>query len=375
MGTTVPILLNRVYKDKPGGLIVDYLGLADNLKKALAQYTKSDRENTGIDTSIAVDIMIEKYEILKIILNKFNYSLFFRGNEQQKLQILTETVDYAMGLENEMDKEFIQVATELARAHSLCVTTDEAKKRELEIAFFKAVKAGIIKLRSHDEEGGTGYRTQEEINREIKRIVDQSLILDGDIVIDQSLFKIGTDILSEEIMRKLKNLKNRNIAREILNRLLLGKIRALSRRNLVQSRKFSELLKDTLKRYQDKEITNEQVIDELIEYARDIDKARKRGEELGLNEDETAFFDALCVNDAAVKIMGDKILKKIAMELAKDIKSSMTIDWNLRESVRAEMRVKIKRLLKKYKYPPDHQKKAIEIVMEQAKLFCKEIAA
>lgn len=362
--------VNRVFRDKPGGLIVDYIGIADSLKNALAQYTETDRETTGIDTSTAAAIMLEKYEIVKELLHGFDYSGFASGKPTERMQVLVATVDYILGLGEGKKKDFIKYVTELAKAYALCATTEEAEKLNVEIGFFKAVKSGLIKLMT---EVGT-KKTQDQLDIAIKQLISKSIISDEivDILGSVGLNRPDISILSDEFLEEVKGLKQKNLAVELLNRLLQGKVKAVARRNLVQSRKFSEMLENSIKKYQNRAIETTKIILELIELAKEMNAAHRRGEETGLSEDEIAFYDALGVNDAAVKIMGDDILKQIARDLTQAIKSSMSIDWNLRESVRAKMRVTIKRLLKKYGYPPDKQPQAIETVMKQAELMCSE---
>ncbi|MGF7186455.1 type I restriction enzyme R subunit [Desulfitispora alkaliphila] len=360
--------VNRVFRDKPGGLIVDYIGIADSLKSALSQYTDSDKKTTGVDTSQAAALMLEKYEIIKDMLHGFDYSGFASGKPSERMNVIVATVDYVLGLGEEKKKDFIKYVTELSKAYSLCATTEEAKKINVEIGFFKAVKAGIVKLMS----AGGKTKTQEQVDSAINQLISKSIISDEvvDVLGSVGLNKPDLSILSDEFLEEVRGLKQKNLAVELLKRLLQGKVKSVSKRNLVQSRKFSELLENSIKKYNNRSVATKEIIEELIKLAQEMNEAHRRGEDTGLSEDEIAFYDALGVNDAAVKIMGDDVLKQIAKDLAKSIKSNMSIDWNLRESVRAKMRVTIKRLLKKYGYPPDKQPQAIDTVMKQAELMC-----
>lgn len=360
--------VNRVFRDKPGGLVVDYIGIAEFLKEALARYTESDRRTTGIDTAEAVAILLEKYEIVRDILHDFDYSPFLTGKPSEKMQNLAAAVDYVLSLGEERKKSFLQHVTELAQAYSLCSTTPEAEEINVEIGFFKAIKAGISKLISIEKP----KKTQDQLDAAVNQLVSKSIISEEvvDILGTLGIDRPDISILSDEFLAEVKGLKQKNIAVELLKRLLSGKVKALARRNLIKSLKFSEMLENAIQKYQNRAIETTQVILELIELAKAMNKAHQEGQDLGLSEDEIAFYDALGVNDTAVKIMGDEVLKQIARELTKAIKNNLSIDWEKRESVRAQMRVTIKRLLKKYKYPPDKQAQAVETVIRQAELMC-----
>lgn len=360
--------VNRVFKDKPGGLIVDYIGIADSLKHALNQYTESDRKNTGIDTDVAVGLMLEKYDVIRDILHGHDYSKFLTGKASDRMQAIVETIDFVLGKGEEVKKDFLKYTTELSKAYSLCATTDEAQKLNVEIGFFKAVKSGIIKMIPDEQKKKTSAQLDAQINQLIsKSIISEEVI---DILGEVGLQKPNIAILSDEFLEEVKGLKHKNLAVELLNRLLKGKVKAISRRNLIQSKKFSEMLEKTLLKYQNRAIETTQVILELIELAKEMNEAHKRGEDTGLNDDEVAFYDALADSESAKEVLGDEILKQIAVDLTESIKRSMSVDWNLRDTVRAKMRMTIRRLLKKYGYPPDQQPKAIDTVMKQAELMC-----
>lgn len=360
--------VNRVFRDKLGGLVVDYIGIAESLKKALSQYTVSDRENIGIDTDQAVDILLRKYQLIQDLLHGFDYSGFASGSAAGRMQTIVATIDYVLGLGEKSKKEFIQYVTEMAKAFALCSTTEQAEALNVEIGFFKAVKAGITKLIP----AGQNKKTPAQIDQRLNQLISKSIISEEvvDIFSAVGLDKPDIAILSDEFLEEVRGLPQKNLAVELLKRLLAGKVKAVSRSNLVQSKKFSEMLENTLKKYQTRAIETTQVILELIELAKQMNEMHKRGEETGLSSDELAFYDALGSNDAAVRIMGDDILKQIARDLTQTIRNNLGVDWAIRETVRAKMRLTVKKLLKKYGYPPDKQEQAVKTVMEQAELMC-----
>lgn len=360
--------VNRVFRDKPGGLVVDYIGIAENLKQALSQYTVSDRENTGIDTDQAVEILLEKYQLIQDLLYGFDYRGFTGGSASQRMQTIVAAIDYVLGLGEVGKKEFIQYVTELAKTFALCSTTDEAEALNVEIGFFKAVKAGLVKIIP----AGQQKKTKAQIDHRLNQLIGKSIISEEvvDIFSAVGLDKPNIALLSDEFLEEVRGLPQKNLAVELLKRLLAGKVKAVSRHNLMQSKKFSELLENAIKKYQNRAIETTQVIMELIELAKQMNELHKRGEETGLSTDELAFYDALGSNDAAVMIMGDDILKQIARDLTNTIKNNLGVDWAIRETVRAKMRLTVKKLLKKYGYPPDKQEQAVKTVMEQAELMC-----
>ncbi|MFW6030406.1 MAG: type I restriction enzyme endonuclease domain-containing protein, partial [Halanaerobiales bacterium] len=361
---------NRVYKDKPGGLIVDYIGIADALKKALMNYTETDRENTAIDTDEAVAELLKQYEIIRDILHGFDYERFFTAKPHEKMRIITEAMEFILSI-GEQDnhksgeKRFIKHVTLLSKVYALCSTREEAERINEDIAFFKAVKSA---LRKHFSEDGP---SPSQIEGAINQMVSKAISSDGVVdIFEGTGIDPDMSILSEEFLEEVKHLQHKNLAARTLEKILKTRVKAISRKNLVKSRKFSEMLDETINKYRNRAIETKEVIEELIKLAREMNKAQEQDKDIGLSDDEIAFYDALGVNDAAVKIMGDEILKKIAVELTQMIKKNVTIDWTSRESVRAKMRVNVKRLLRKYGYPPDKQETAIETVMEQAELMC-----
>lgn len=361
--------VNRVFKDKQGGLVVDYIGIAENLKEALKQYTESDKKTTGVDTDIAAQVLLEKYDLIKELLHGHDYSKFLDGKPSEKMQAIVEAMDYIIGLREERKKDYIKLVTEMNRAYSLCATTDIAERLNVEVGFHKAVKASLVKMINDDNKKKTTTQLDSELNQLISKSISSNEVLD--ILGSVGLSKPNIGILSNEFLEEVKGMKQKNLAVELLNRLLKGSIKSFSRKNLVQSKKFSELLEAAIKKYQNRAIETTQIIMELIELAKEISEAEKRGEKTGLTADELAFYDALSDNESASEIMGEDILKQIARDLTRSIKNSISVDWAIRESVQAKMKMTIKRLLKKYGYPPDKTTKAVNIVMEQTKLMCQ----
>ena len=361
--------VNRVFKDKQGGLVVDYLGLADQLKRALAAYTEGDKKNTGIPQEEAVAILIEKYEIICDMFHGFDWSKFHTGKPAERLKIIPEAMEHILNQEDGK-KRFIDEVLALTKAFSLASTHEEAIKIRDDIAFFQAVKAQFVK---HTTAEG---KSPEEIDTAIRQIISKA-VASGEVVdifAQSGLKKPDISILSDEFLAEMKGMKQKNLALELLKKLLNDEIKSQRRKNLIRARSFAEMLEKTIKQYQNRTIEAAQVIMELIKLAKEMREAHKRGEDLGLSDDELAFYDALEVNDSAVKVLGDETLREIARNLVANVRKSMTIDWTVKENVRAKIRVLIKRILKKYGYPPDKQKKATETILQQAELFCVEMA-
>jgi type I restriction enzyme R subunit len=363
--------VNRVFKEKQGGLIVDYIGIADKLKEALSEYTASDRKTTGVDTEVAADLLLEKMDVIRELLHGHDYSKFFSESAKQKMQAIVETIDYVIGLRTERKEDYVKLVTELSRAYSLCATTETAEKLNMEIGFHKAVKTGIIKLITDGSKKKTISQLDAELNQLISKSISSNEVID--ILQAAGLQKPNIAILSDEFLEEIKGMKHKNLAVELLSKLLKGNIRSFARRNLIQSKKFSDLLEQSLRKYQNRTIETTQVIMELIELAKGIAEAKKRGEESGLTEDELAFYDALLFDEAAKGDLTDDILKQIARDLTESLKKNMSVDWNIRSSVQSKMRMIIKKLLKKYGYPQDRREQATETVLEQAKLMCENI--
>lgn len=364
--------VNRVFKDKPGGLVVDYIGVADNLKEALKQYTDSDRETAGVDTSLAVDVMLEKHQLILEMLHHHNYSNFLSEKSSQRIRAIVTTMDYVIGLGEEEKKRFLDTVTELSKAYALCATTPEAEELNDEIGFFKAVKASIVKTIGD----GSKKKTATQMDAQINQLISQSVISEDviDIYKELGLENPDISILSDQFLEDVRALPEKNLAVELLNRLLNGKVKNVQRSNLIKARKFSDMLSNALNKYNKRTIETSKVIEELIELAKEMDEAFKRGEQNGLSKEEIAFYDALASHETAEQVLGDDTLKIIAHELTKSIKDNMSIDWNLRDSARARMRIIVKRLLKKYGYPPEISKQAIDTVLEQAELMSEQLS-
>lgn len=363
--------VNRVFKDKPGGLVVDYIGIADNLKEALKQYTDSDRKTAGVDTSLAVDLMLEKHQLVLEMLHGHNYSGYKSEKSSQRIKAIVNTMDYVIGLGEDEKKRFLNTVTELSKAYALCATTPEAEELNDEIGFFKAVKASIVKTIGD----GSKKKTASQMDAQINQLISKSVISENvvDIYKELGLENPDISILSDQFLEDVRALPQKNLAVELLNRLLNGKVKNVQRSNLIQARKFSEMLQNSLNKYNKRTIETSKVIEELIELAKEMDAAYKRGEQTGMVKEEIAFYDALASHETAEQVLGDDTLKIIAHELTRSIKENMSIDWNLRESARAKMRITVKRLLKKYGYPPDLQEDAIEIVIEQAERMSEQL--
>lgn len=282
-----------------------------------------------------------------------------------RLQIIVATIDYIFGLGDNRKKDFLQLVSDLSKAYSLCSTLQEAESLNLEIGFYKAVKSGIVKL--IPEQGIK--KTINQLDAQLSQLVSKSIASQDviDILNDIGLNKPNIAILSDEFLEEIKGLKQQNIAVELLNKLLTGKVKTLSQQNIMQSKKFSDKLNETLRRYQNRAIETTKVILELIELAKQINEANKRGENLGLSEEELAFYDALSAIKSAYEGMQDDTLKMIARDLTKTIKANKTVDWQVRESIQAKMRMEIRRLLRDYDYPQNKRDDAVELVMEQAK--------
>jgi type I restriction enzyme R subunit len=329
--------VNRVFRDKPGGLVVDYLGLADQLKRALATYT--ERKWTD-------------------------------GSPAERLGLLPPAQEHVLAQEDGKPG-FSKAVTNLSRAFALCAASDEATEIRDDVSFFQAVRAALIKPSGE-------RKTDDQIDAAVRQLVSKAVAA-SDEVIDifsaAGLKKPDISILSDEFLEEVKGLEHKNLAAELLRKLLSDEIKTRSKRNVVQSRMFSEMLKKALLAYQNRAIATHEIIEELIKLAQEMRKAAKRGEDLGLTDDETAFYDALAQNASAVEVMGVDELKVIACELVTKVRESVTIDWTVRESARAKIRVMVRRILRKHGYPPDLQAEATKLVLEQAEALCADWAA
>jgi type I restriction enzyme R subunit len=363
--------VNRVFKDKPGGLVVDYLGLAQELKQALATYTESGGTGrTALDQDEAVAVMLEKYEVCADLFHGFDGSKWTTGTPQERLGVLPLAQEHILKQESGKER-CVGAVRELSQAFALAVPHAEALRIRDDVAFFQAVQAVLAKRAPGDA------RPEEDLDHAVRQIISRAVAPEGviDIFAAAGLAKPDISILSEEFLAEVRGMPQRNLAVELLQKLLKGELAARRRKNVVQARSFAEMLEQTIRRYQNRAIEAAQVIEELIALARDMREANARGEKLRLSEDELAFYDALETNDSAVKVLGDETLRIIAQELVRTVRANVTIDWTLRENVRAQLRVLVKRILRKYGYPPDKQEKATETVLEQAALLSAEWAA
>lgn len=363
--------VNRVYKDKPGGLIVDYLGLADELKKALAVYTQSGgKDSVTIDQQEAVEALKEQYEQCLRLFEGFDWSIWLTGTSKDKLAIVAPAQEFILAQENGKS-HLIESVARLTKAFALAVPHEEALELRECVAFFQTVKAAIVKTRRGTEDGGLGMETA------IRQLVSKAISSDKvvDIFEAAGLKKPDISILSDEFLADIKNMPYRNLAVELLNKLLKDEIKSRFRKNAVQSRSFTEMLVESIRKYQNRAIETAQVIEELIGLAKDLRQAQERGAKLNLSEDEVAFYDALEANDSAVMVLGDDTLKLIAKELIDTVRRNVTIDWAIREQARAKLRVMVKRILRRYGYPPDKQEKATDQVIEQAELICGDLVS
>ncbi len=361
--------VNRVFRDKPGGLVVDYIGIGLDLKKALHIYSDGDREDTGIPMDQAIALMQEKFEIVSALFHGYDYLKFFTADSKEKLRIILDASDFILSIERGKER-FLENVLALSRAYALCVPSQESAILRDEIGFFQAVRAAILK-NSEDSE-----RDYNNTDSAIKQILSKSIVSDRviDLFEAAGIQKPDISILSDQFLSEVKGMKQKNLAFEALKRLLADQIKLRLKNSVVQGRSFAELLDKTVKRYINRSIDAAQALEELIELAKKIREDQKRGEMLHLNVDEIAFYDALADYKNAKEIMGDETLKDIARELVLALKKNVKIDWTIRESVQAQMRLVVKRILRKYHYPPDGQVKATETVLEQAKLFAQEWA-
>ncbi len=361
--------VNRVFRDKPGGLVVDYLGLADQLRRAVAAYTENGGTGSAtIDLDKAVELMQEHYEVCCDMFHGFDWSNW-TGTAQERLSILPGAQNHILGLPDGK-KRYSDAVANLSRAFALAVPHEAAMAIRDDVGFFQAVKAVLTK------NIGEGKKTQGEMEHAIRQIVSGAIASDEviDVFAAAGLKKPDISILSDEFLADVRKMPQKNLAVEMLRKLLEGEIKTRSKTNAVQARFFSDLLEQAVRKYQNRAIEMAQIIEALIQLAKDMKEADRRGEELGLSSDEVAFYDALEVNDSAVQVLGDDNLRIIAQELVAAVKKNVTIDWSLRENVRANLRVIIKRILRKYGYPPDKQAKATETVLEQAELLCENWA-
>jgi type I restriction enzyme R subunit len=366
--------VNRVFKDKQGGLVVDYIGIGNELKAAMREYTASQgRGKPTVDAHEALSLLLEKLDVLRAMLHGFDYSGFKTGGHKT----LAGAANHVLGLPSETKdknskpvrdgkKRFADAALAMSKAFSLCCTLDQAKALRDEVAFMQAVKVVLTK-----RDVSAQKRTDEQRDAAIRQIIGQAVVSEAvvDIFDAVGLDKPNIGLLDDSFLAQVRNMPERNLAVELLERLLEGEIRAKFSTNVVQQKKFSELLANVITRYQNRSIETAQVMEELVEMAKKFRAAASRGEQLGLNDDEVRFYDALANNESAVKELNDETLKLIAHELTENLRKNITVDWAQRESVRATLRLMVKRILRKYKYPPDLQDAAVELVLQQAEVL------
>jgi len=367
--------VNRVFRDKPGGLVVDYIGIAHNLKQALSIYSPADQEEVGIDEREAVSEMMRRYEIVRDMFHGFDYQRGLKGSPADRLSAMAEALEWILDQqhkesENEENEEakkavrrkFPDAVIGLSRSYALAATSPEAGKIRDDVGFFQAIRAALIK-----SEPGKG-RTQAETDIAVQQMVSRAVVSTEiiDILSAAGIKSPDISILSDEFLAEIQGMKKKNLALEALQKLINGEIKSRTKSNVVQSRKFSERLEAAVRRYHNNAITAAQLLEELIAIAKDIKADRERGEEQGLSEEEIAFYDALAENDSAMKLLGDDKLRVIATELVLSVRSNVSVDWMHRDSARAKLRIEVKKVLKKYGYPPDLQDAAVQMVLQQA---------
>ncbi|MBF8476581.1 type I restriction endonuclease subunit R [Klebsiella variicola] len=367
--------VNRVFRDKPAGLIVDYIGIAQNLKSALQQYSRKDQENTGVDEAQAISVMIEKYEIVRDMYHGYDYASTMAGTPQERLAMMAGAIEWILNLQQKLaakentkegkknaHRRYQDAVLALSKAFALASASDEAREIREEVGFFQAIRTALVKS------GKGSGTTQQERELAIQQIVSRAVVSTEivDILAAAGIKSPDISILSDEFLAEVQHMEKKNLALEALRKLLNDGIRSRSKANVVQTKAFSERLEDSVARYHANAITTAEVLQELIKLAKDIRASRQRGEEQGLSEDEIAFYDALADNEDAIQVMGDDKLKLIAHELLMSLRENVSVDWAHRESARARMRVLVKRILRKYGYPPDLQETAVQTVLQQA---------
>jgi type I restriction enzyme R subunit len=362
--------VNRVYKDKPGGLVVDYLGIASDLKKALSFYSDSGgKGDPAIAQEKAVQMMLEKLEVVSQMFHRFAYEEYFGADTGKKLSLILAAEEHILGLENGK-KRYINEVTALSRAFSIAIPHEQAMDVKDEVSFFQAVKSRLAKF------DGTGSgKTDEEIETAIRQVIDKALVTEQviDVFDAAGIKKPDISILSEDFLLEVKNMEHKNIALEVLKKLLNDEIKTRTKKNLIQSKSLMEMLENSIKKYHNKILTAAEVIEELIELSKEIQKMDKEPQEMGLSDFEYAFYTAIANNDSARELMEKDKLRELAVVLFEKVKANASIDWTIKESVKAKLKVIVKRTLRQYGYPPDMQKLATETVLKQAELIAEEI--
>jgi type I restriction enzyme R subunit len=357
--------VNRVFGQKPGGLVVDYLGLGAELKQALAAYSQLDRERTAIDQEAAVRLLLAKHEAASDFLSSIQWRAFFTAAAGQRLNVLKQTVEAVLA-QPDGRKRYLDLAVELSRAFALAAGTPEADRLREDVAFMLAIRANLVKYT------GNGRRDSHDIELELSQLLSRAVIADGllDVFHRAGFQQPDIAVLSDEFLEEVRGMQQRNLAIETLRRLLNGQVKSREKQNIVEARRFSERLVEAIARYHNRAIDSVQVIQELIDLAKEMRASIRRGDELGLTDDEVAFYDALAENKSAVDILGIDSLRVLAQEIVRRIRPLVTVDWSIKENVRAKLRVEVRRLLRQYGYPPDLQQMAVDLVMEQATVVC-----
>ena len=376
--------VNRVFRDKPAGLIVDYIGIAQNLKSALSQYSRDDQKHAGIDEAEAVAVMLEKYETVSDMFHGFDYRASLTGSPQERLAALAGAIEWVLDMQQReaarestedgkkrAHRRFNDAVLALSKAFALAAASDGAQDIRDEVGFFQTVRAALAK--SAPGAGKSSAERDLAVQQIVSRAVVSTEIID--ILEAAGLETADISILSDEFLAEVQGMEKKNLALEALRKLINGEIRSQSRINVVQTRAFSERLEEAIARYHTNAITTAEVLQELIELARDIHAADRRGEEEGLSQEEISFYDALAQNESAVDVMGNDHLRVIAHELLNSLRSNASVDWQHRESARARMRVLVKRILRKHGYPPDLQDAAVQTVLQQAEVLSARWAA
>ncbi|MEJ7843424.1 MAG: HsdR family type I site-specific deoxyribonuclease, partial [Rubrobacter sp.] len=357
--------VNRVYKDKPGGLVVDYIGIAEHLRQALASYTERDRGQAGIPQETAVAVMLEKYEVVAAMLHGYDYSVYFGGKPGERLGAIPGAMEHILSRDPANGKKrFLQAVAELSKAFALAVPDERALDVRDDVGFFQAVRAAFAKTTTT---GRAGEDLDLAVGQLVSRSISSTEVLD--VFAAAGIKNPDVSILSDEFLEEVRDSPRKNLAVEMLEKLLNDRIKARSRTNVVEARSFSAMLERSVNQYRNRSLETAEIIGQLIELAKQIRNAQHRGEDLGLTDDELAFYDALETNDSAVSVLGDDSLKTIARELVETVRRNATVDWTLQENARAKMRVMVKRILRRHGYPPDKQQAATRTVLEQAELL------
>lgn len=375
--------VNRVFRDKPAGLIVDYIGIAQKLKSALGQYSNDDQKNTGVDVNKAITVLLEKYEVVRDMYHGFDYLSALNGTAKERLVMMAGAIEWILNMQQNLaakettkegkkaaHRRYFDATLALTKAFALAAQSDEAKKIRDEVGFFQAIRVALVK--SNSSSGVSQYERDLAIQQIVSRAVISTEIID--ILAAVGVNSPDISILSDEFLDEIQEMEKKNLALEALKKLLNDSIRSRSKSNVVQTREFTERLEDAIARYHANAISTAEVLQELIKIAKDIRASRQRGEESGLSEDEIAFYDALAENESAMQVMGNDKLRVIAHELLVELRKNVTVDWAHRDSARARMRVLVKRILRKYGYPPDMQDAAVQTVLQQAEVLSSEWA-